>query len=446
MAVAASLIPGFQYRINSGAGEDLVVTIIDNTPFPDDDMERRRKVTVRLPDGSVDYILPRLLDNAPVGVDSPEMPAPAPVMSAPVIEAPAAVMVEVDEDEPVAIVKARGFALSKPITDPMDPRLDHLRPSRTKVKRYINRVMPNGMTDVDFLLTFASDDYRAENEGRPTNLVLKGDTQAGKTFLVEVLAIKWADALGLPKPMPIFTLSGSSGVTDYDLFGQTTSYTDPASGQEALVWLPGVVELWANASGILYLDECNAMGERVTSSLFPVLDHRHQFVNRNKPVFRGGQFMPETLTVGLDGWVIATMNEGYRGMGELTEALVSRFEHLVWDYDEEVEKKLVKSPTIRLLGDALRTARKSNKIRTPLGTSGLQKIQRNVATFGPEMAMNIMLGQFKPNERDIVSTIVEDRSIIVLLMEEAKQAEEEAEGVEGDSLERQLFKSIKGLD
>ena len=56
-----------------------------------------------------------------------------------------------------------------PITDPMDPRLDHLRPSRAKVRRYINREMPNGMSDVEFLLTFTSDDYRPRTRaGRPT--------------------------------------------------------------------------------------------------------------------------------------------------------------------------------------------------------------------------------------------------------------------------------------
>ena len=93
-----------------------------------------------------------------------------------------------------------------PITDPMDPRLDHLRPVRAKVRRYLNRVMANGMTDIEFLLTFTNDDYRAKNEGRPANIMLKGDTQSGKTFLVEVLAVAWADAMGLPKPMPIFTL------------------------------------------------------------------------------------------------------------------------------------------------------------------------------------------------------------------------------------------------
>ena len=32
------------------------------------------------------------------------------------------------------------------------------------------------------------------------------------------------------------------------------------------MWLPGVVDLAAQVGGILYLDEVNAMGERVTSS------------------------------------------------------------------------------------------------------------------------------------------------------------------------------------
>ena len=108
---------------------------------------------------------------------------------------------------PLAVVEGR---VIDPITDPMDPRLDHLRPSRAKVKRYIHRMMSNGMTDVEFLLLFASDDYRIANEGRPASIALKGDTQSGKTFLVEVLAVAWADSLGLPQPMPIFTISGSS--------------------------------------------------------------------------------------------------------------------------------------------------------------------------------------------------------------------------------------------
>ena len=71
-------------------------------------------------------------------------------------------------------------------------------------------MMMNGMSDTDFLLRYTNDFYRAKNEGRPASFMLKGDTQGGKTLLVQVLAILWADAMGFPKPMPIFTLSGSS--------------------------------------------------------------------------------------------------------------------------------------------------------------------------------------------------------------------------------------------
>lgn len=420
MALAASLIPGFQYRIIGGALEGEVVTIVDNTPFPDGDPEgRQRKVTVLSPEGDTYYILPRLLEVRPVGMvgqsedDAPIVPEPA--VAHVEVPVPAVVNLPVVGD-----VVAGDLALN-PITDPMDSRLDHLRPSKAKVKRYVSRTMANGMTDIDFLLTFASDHYRGTNEGRPANTALKGDTQSGKTMLVEVLAVKWSEMMGLPKPMPVFTLSGSSGITDFDLFGQTTSYTD-ANGRERLVWLPGVVELACKVGGILYLDEWNAMGERVNSSLHPVTDHRHQFINRNKAVWRNGQFMPEVVTASLDLWVIATYNEGYSGMAKVGEAINNRFNTLRWGYDKEVEAKLIKSPAIRLLGDHLRMAREKNSLRTPVGTSALERAEYAVEAFGPVAGLSVLVGMFPANEQAVVEAIIEDRSIIIALNEEIRQA------------------------
>ena len=429
MAQALSLIPGFQYKVQSGIFEGDIVTIVDNTTFPDDH-QHRRKVTVRMPSGDEHYILPRLLDSTPVGMEHAAVPVRK-ISRRPLTESEIEIEEEAaaqQDDGPAPQVLPpppfKQYDAADPIVDPMDPRLDRFRPSVSKVKRYMERVMQNGMTDVEFLLTFTDDNYRAENEGRPANVMLKGDTQSGKTFLVEVLAVKWAEAMGLPKPMPIFTLSGSSGITDYDLFGQTTSYTDEDG--ERLVWLPGVLSLAADVGGILYLDEVNAMGERVTSSVHPLADHRHQFVNRNKAVLQGGQFMPETVVGSLDLWIIGTYNEGYRGMGEMNEAFINRFRHLPWGYDSTVEGKLVKSPAIRLLADALRTTRKANKIRTPVGTAALQRLERDVHAFGAEVALWTFSGLFKATEREIVETIIDDRSIEVLLSEEIRQAEAEA--------------------
>ena len=217
MAQAPALLPGYQYRVlpNGGdlAGE--TVTILDNNTFPDSD-PRRRKVTVDH-DGETVYLLPRVIEDLPVTMSAPVALPTAPMWAA---VASAFVPTIVDNTHNEAPVSTIG-ALA-PITDPMDPRLDHLRPKRSKVRKYKTRMMPNGMTDVEHFLTYTTDPWREVNEGRPASFVLKGDTQSGKTVLVEKLAVEWSEMMGYPKPMPIFTLSGSAGVTDYDLFGQTT--------------------------------------------------------------------------------------------------------------------------------------------------------------------------------------------------------------------------------
>jgi AAA domain (dynein-related subfamily) len=417
MAVAASLIPGFQYKVESGIYEGEIVTIVDNETFPDNH-EHRRKITVQLQSGDIEYLLPRLLGSQPIGIANAAISTPTIVAETPVADEP--VVSHPQPVTPAQVSTLRVLTVADPIVDPMDPRLDQFRPSPKKCRRYIRRTLDNGMTDVEYFLTHTTDPFRAKNEGRPANMMMKGDTQTGKTFLVEVLAVEWANQLGLPKPMPIFTLSGSSGVTDYDLFGQPTAYTGE-DGVERLVWLPGIVDIAARVGGILYLDEVNAMGERVTSSLFPLVDHRHMFINRNKAVVKGGEYMPETVVASMDLWVISTFNEGYRGMGELNEAWNARSRTVIWDYDPDVEAKLVKSPTIRLLAEALRTARKANKIRTPVGTASLERLEQDVAAFGPGVALWTFEGMFKHNERDIVHTIIEDRSIEVLLLEEQRQ-------------------------
>ena len=456
MAQAHFLIPGFSYEIRSGIFAGEVVTIVDNHPFPDGH-QHARKIVAKGNDGTVINILPRQLDDTPVitpAFTSQSAAITADLTTQAIVDLVQEARAEPDElpavenfEEyvPVPAVydvigpqaveggavdkdgKLYGGTIVNPIVDPMDERLDHLRPSRVKVRRYIKRILTgkNGveLTDVEFLLLFASDDYRIANEGRPQNFALKGDTQSGKTFLVEVLAVAWAEALGLPQPMPIFTLSGSSGITDFDLFGQTTSFTDPETGVESLVWLPGIAALAAQAGGILYLDELNFMGERVTSSLHSLIDHRHTFVNRNKAVRKGGEFMPEHVTAHLDLWVIGTYNEGYRGGGKMNQAFHQRFEHILWDYDLAVEKELIKkSPTVRLLGEALRNARKASEIQTPVGTSALQRIQRNVGAMGPDLAMHTLLGMFDASERDVVQAIITDRSIVPLLNEELAAA------------------------
>jgi MoxR-like ATPase len=217
----------------------------------------------------------------------------------------------------------------------------------------------------------------------------------------------------------VLTLSGTNAITDHDMFGQ---YRPDENGE--LVWMEGVVALAARLGGILYLDEVNAMPGNVTAGLHPLLDDRHQFVNIRKPVDDGhGGKMPEVVTASKDLWVLATYNPGYAGMSKTNEAFAARFTWLPWDYDEDVESKLVKSPAIRLMGKALRTARETRAITTPIGTSALQRLERDIAMLGVEFSLWAFCGRFtNKSERVIVETLIEDRSIRLMLNTETAEA------------------------
>ena len=409
MATAITLIPGFKYRVVSGPLSGEIVTVVSNEPFPDNDMARRRKVTVDF-DGQTAYVLPRCLADMPEGMET---------------EAGETVTLDDIEDsaEQVEMKELAVSSAHKPITDPMDPRLDHLRPKDVKrLKReYISRNMKNGKTDVEVLLAYVGDAHRNGNGGYPVPFALKGHTQSGKTLMVQMLAIYWAELLGLPKPMPIFTLSGSAGITDFDLFGQPMSMPDPRTGKDRIVNVPGTVHMSAQAGGILYIDEINAIAERYTTSLFSILDGRHEFTNRNRPMIKGGEVMPEHVRCHPDMWVIATYNEGYEGMVKMNKAIHQRFDHILWDYDPEVEKELIKSENVRRIGTCFRAAYKDRKIHTPVGTSLLQRINRNIAIQGVDMALEIFLGMFDARDRPVAEEILNAQSITATLKEDEKQ-------------------------
>ena len=400
---SSKLINGNEYHVVSGQFKGKTATIIDGTMYPDgtvrpDGSIRNRQIIVQI-DGCMEYLLPRLLDVTAAG---PQTFAIAPV-------AP----------EQTTITEVPASAINQAhITDPMDERLDMYRPSWRVMKNYISRKIGKGdkaLTDIELLMSYYND--RDEAEGNPQNIMLVGDTQGGKTMLVNVMACVIAKAKGYPKPLPVFTLSGSNGVTDYDMFGQPTVLLDE-NGRERMVWLPGQLDLAARVESILYLDESNMMPERVTSSLHSFTDDRRTFVNRAKAVVVNGSVLPEQVPVCPDTFVIGTYNDGYRGAGKHNEAFANRFRHLPWGYDDAVERKLVKSATVLLLGAALREARDLRQISTPVGTKALMRLVNDVQALGVDIALWAFSGMFPANERLKVETIIEDRSIKTLLAAE----------------------------
>lgn len=293
------------------------------------------------------------------------------------------------------------------ITDPMDPALDRFRPSESIVEQYIRRVLPNGMTDIDYLLRLREQRV----DGYAPNVALIGQSQSGKSMLARVMGVITAELDGMPKPYPVFTLNGSVGVTNYDIFGQTTAVL--VDGKERLVWQQGVVELATRAGGILNLEEWNAVTPAQQIALHPVLDNTRRFLNTQKAVPDGhGGWMPEEVKVNKNLWVLCTINPAtYKGTHALSEATTNRFRWLPWDYDEDVEAKLIPSKTVRAIGMALRDMYDEHVIKTPIGTSALVRLNHDAADFGTEMALWSFTAMFTPMDRGVVEAHLESTGL-----------------------------------
>lgn len=376
--------------INSGPLRGRHAKVVDPTVIPDG-QENQRRILVQVQDDTTpwnEYIIPKLLDIPGTVLPTKARrhnPVPVLVRSA-----------SVSATEPT------------PITSLDDPSLDSYRVQRPNLlKQYISRNLPGGKTDIEVLSDYWSD---RDSNGYSINVGLVGDTQSGKTMLVEVMSIVLAKKMGLEKPLPIFTLSGSSAITDHDIFGQPRPAVD---GSDRLVWMEGIVAKACRTGGILYLDEVNAMPGNVTSAVHPILDDRRQFVNLRKPVSDGhGGYQPEVVNVNKNLWVLCTYNPGYAGMSKTNEAFANRFAWLQWDYDAAVEAKLIKSPAVLILGQALRLARETRAITTPVGTSALQRLERDLARLDIDYALWAFTGQFTSKaEKAKVEAIIIDRGI-----------------------------------
>lgn len=415
MASTQALKKNMKVSITTGQYAGHTATVLDPEVRPNDDLVNRRKVLVQI-DGIYmgeeeepfqTYILPRLLTTH----TEPSVPAGA-------FDTVPAESFVVATHAPAQAPQGPFMEQATRITDPMDPALDRFRPDPAVVTRYISRLVPGPegkqISDIDFLLGLRE---QRDVRGYSPNVALVGETQSGKTMLVEVLAVVAAERAGLPKPYPIFTLSGSGGITNYDIYGQTTAVI--VQGHEVLVWMEGMAPIAASC-GFLYLDEWNAVPQSQAVAIHPLLDHRRQFVNYQKAVPDGhGGFAPEVVTANPEHfWSIATINPDYKGTQQLSEASTNRFRWLPWDYDDATEAKLIPSKTILNLGGLLREAYHDRSITVPVGTSALERLCHDCATFGVETALWSFEGMFPPKERPRVRGFIEEKGIDVALQSE----------------------------
>jgi hypothetical protein len=383
-----------QALATSGTMEGMRCDIMSDSLVPDG-QPNQRKVAVKWEDGEEGFYLPRQLE-----VVEPKTHAFIPTAQP--------VLVGQAQPQPVALSSAPAVVMGALPSHPDHDFYDEFRPSPVVKEMHIARqaMLGSDLNSTEYLMEWWN---KRDESGFSKPLALVGDTQAGKTMEVERLAFAIAERMGLSKPVPVFTVMGSNGVTDHDLFG--TTRTDPMTGQP--VFMRGTVQMACEAPvAILYLDEVNAMGGNVTSALHPIIDGRHKFTNLRLPVRTEAGYSPMTINVSKGLWVIASWNPAYAGMNKTNEAFTARFKVLEWNYDSALEDHIIGSPALRMLADQLRNLRSKRILNTPVGITDLKDIKWEAHKFGAKVALDSFLGKFiSEAEKMAVSSAMTDGSI-----------------------------------
>jgi hypothetical protein len=295
-------------------------------------------------------------------------------------------------------------------------------PDIGQAKSYIHRQFPGGWEDFDLF-----DHAMAKRR----NVLIEGPTGPGKTKAVRAYAAA--------KSKSFYRVSSSIGLEPSQLFGK---YIPNPSG--GFVWQDGPVTDLVRHGGVLLLNEVNFIPERVGTVLFSLLDEGReiQLVDHRAEVIRAHQ--------GNHCWcrakdcsdkmllIVADMNPDYEGTRPLNKAFRNRFAiQLVWDYDPEVEKKLIKTKTIRLVMAQLR--QQADTFDTPVSTNMGMEFEETAKELGVEFAMLNFTSHFAGPERPVIKTVLDThRAGFMADFPEDDDEDENEEFVHDPELEKRL--------
>lgn len=250
-------------------------------------------------------------------------------------------------------------------------------PPKSVADSYVHRTFPGGHTDFD-LFDFA------HKVRKP--LLIEGPTGPGKTMATRA----WAATHG----KMLARVPGNMGIEPSQLFGKYVP--DEANG--GFKWVDGPVTHVVRFGGVLLLNEVNFIPDRVGSVLFGLLDGNREIVLLD----RDG----EVVKAHDDLLIVADMNPDYEGTRPLNKAFRNRFGlQLVWDYDPNVEKMLVKSASLLTMAQQIRAEAAKGTYDTPVSTNMLMEFEQVATGLGVDFAFSNFVNHFNADERSSIRLV-----------------------------------------
>jgi AAA domain (dynein-related subfamily) len=244
-------------------------------------------------------------------------------------------------------------------------------------RKYVSRKLAGGKTDFE---TF--DHARKKHY----EVLIYGPTGPGKTTAV----IAWAAARGLR----LATISGNAALEPSQLIGK---YVPDGNG--AYEWIDGPVTDVVRNGGVLLLDEFNFISAKIYTVLYSLLDSRRCLIILDHH--------GETINAHEDLTIFATMNPDYVGTAPLNFAMRNRFTFQIpWDYDDEVEEKLIESKALHVIKKQLRAEAAKGELETPVSTNMFMELEETIKEFNYEFAVANFVAHFDKEEQDKVSLVM----------------------------------------
>ena len=241
------------------------------------------------------------------------------------------------------------------------------------------------------------------------NVLLSGPKGSGKTYMIK----NWC----AERNYPYGRVNMDGAITTEDFIGSWVRV-----GNE-WVWSDGILTRFMKCGGVLVIDEINASPPEMLFILHSVLDDGKQIVLRSKD--------GEIVKAHDNFMLIACMNPNYVGTSELNEALEDRFDIVLYvDYDEEMEKKLIKNEKLIDFARRIRFMYNERKLHKTISTRALIQFEKNMELYGYEMAKHILLNKFDSEDRQAVGEALD----MVLNKRNEEEAIEEENNIEGGDI------------
>jgi len=253
----------------------------------------------------------------------------------------------------------------------VEERLAALIPDKSKSIRedggdYYTRLI-HGVRDIDVFET---------TRQLKRNLLMYGDTGAGKSMAVEAYAAYYE--------LPLVVINCNGGIDPNTFFGMLVQ--DPDT--RVIRWVDSDVTIaMENGPAIIFFDEVNFAQPRVMATFHSAMRQRFfTILERNN----------EKRMVHDESWFVAAYNPDYAGTRDLNKAFRNRLAVKVpWGYDPVIEAKLVNSTVMLELANNIRTRSKEGKdFTTPVSTNMLIEFEELAVSLNTTFAVENFIAAF----------------------------------------------------